>query len=290
MTRKSKKIKYCIGDVIAIPLSNGYVFARILNDCDLAVYEGITHSLEMPHDLPSRPIILYSAFVNSEIISGQWQIIGHVTAATADDDWAPPRYMPDLLTPDRHRIYYRGEILRATETEVCGLERNYMRFPKEVISEIERRLGLPPSHESKTPIVSIEQRMPETAPFANDDAAGWLAELEGVAAWTPVREALAKVADAVGYVEAPECKMAVAAAELVAGGLGCPYALLPETAQDFVDEAGRPTGDLVDLARTGVARIMRDSELRELWEESQLFQQWMAIMQDLLKRLSVEGT
>jgi hypothetical protein len=121
--------------------------------------------------------------------------------------------------------------------------------------------------------------------FENDDAGDWAFDLEeeGVKI---IESALNAVASE-DYVEAPECSCAIAAAEVVAAAVGRP------TSADTCDEveqflAGKPAigQDLVDLAKKAMARVLADdSELRELWEESDSFDEWKAIVTDLQARL-----
>jgi hypothetical protein len=123
--------------------------------------------------------------------------------------------------------------------------------------------------------------------FDNDDAHDWVYELEesGVDA---IHSALAEVIDGGGYVEAPECSMAIAAAEVVAAVLGRPTrAALPEGARSFLATRPPVDLDLADRARAAIDRVLApDSELRDLWEESDSFATWKRGLVELRSRLS----
>lgn len=124
-----------------------------------------------------------------------------------------------------------------------------------------------------------------TAAFDNDAASDWLAELEGTDDAGPVEEALRDVAENEGYVDADEAQPAVAAAEVVAAMRGRPSPDLPAEARAWAAGQGRPEAALVELARAAVARVRRDSELKELWEEGDP-SEWEGALDDLAGRLS----
>ncbi|MEU1439284.1 DUF4259 domain-containing protein [Streptomyces sp. NPDC005775] len=105
--------------------------------------------------------------------------------------------------------------------------------------------------------------------FDNDTAADFCGDLDEAAAGERegiVRGALTRVIDIVGYLEAPESEVAVAAAALVAGQwpggkpadpIYGPKELVPAL-----------TG-LRDLAREALDRVMTEpSELMELWADA----------------------
>ena len=109
----------------------------------------------------------------------------------------------------------------------------------------------------------------DVGPFDNDTAADFCGDLDEAAAGERegiVRGALTRVIDTVGYLEAPESDVAVAAAALVAAQ--CPGG---EPA-DPVYGPEEPLPDLTglrDLARQALDRVMTEpSELMELWAES----------------------
>jgi hypothetical protein len=121
--------------------------------------------------------------------------------------------------------------------------------------------------------------------FENDDALDWASELAGSSGVAAVEDALDLSATSAEYLEAPECSIGLAAAETVAAMNGKPAADLPDEVAAFARAAGRPTGSLVDAASSAVARVLEKSELRELWEESESYDDWRARLIDLQQRL-----
>ena len=123
-------------------------------------------------------------------------------------------------------------------------------------------------------------------PFENDDAGDWICELEDSNDFSVVEAALEAVArPGTDTLEAPDCSTAVAAAEVVAASLGHPVAGLPEEAVAWV--AGRKAAPprIVGLAKKALAAIKSKSELRDLWEESDGFDEWSKSVSDLEARL-----
>ena len=121
--------------------------------------------------------------------------------------------------------------------------------------------------------------------FDNDDAADWvyeLAESDG----TAVLAAALEGATSEGYLEAPVCAAALAAAEVVAALLGNAGKALPDEVRKWVaDNDAEVSHDLLALSRAAVMRVKENSELRELFQDSDDFQQWISLQDDLLKRL-----
>lgn len=128
-----------------------------------------------------------------------------------------------------------------------------------------------------------------TGTFDDDDAMDWLDSFEsdGPAA---IESALTTVTE-LGreeYLEAPEASHALAAAELVAAARGgevdrLPDAFRPRFAKhvDSINDA-----EFAALARKAVARVLRSSELKELWDDSG-DEDWEDGVRDLLERLKV---
>lgn len=128
----------------------------------------------------------------------------------------------------------------------------------------------------------------DAGPFDNDDAMDWVAELEAEgmpAAGGAIQAVLDHAVDE--YLEAPVASQALAAAEVVAALRGQPAPELPEDVQGWLAEhPGDPGDELVAAARAAVARVLRQSELAELWEESEEAGTWRAATEDLRRRLS----
>lgn len=121
--------------------------------------------------------------------------------------------------------------------------------------------------------------------FGNDDALDWLGELENADGVEPIAEAFEAVLEAEDYLEAPEASMGLAAAEVVAALRGRPADKLPEEVTAWVAGKKPPKPALVKKAQRVVKRILKDSELKELWAESEDSGKWQQEVESLLRRL-----
>src|SRR5262245_19426505 len=121
-------------------------------------------------------------------------------------------------------------------------------------------------------------------PFENDDALEWAAELEGADDPSALAEAFDAIpGEADENVEAPEASIALAAGEVVAALLGRPTSPLPEGVKTWVAGQRGVNPGIVKRAQRAVKRVVKNSELRELWEESDDFPKWQAAADGLLK-------
>ena len=125
--------------------------------------------------------------------------------------------------------------------------------------------------------------------FDNDDAADFLAEVTASGDVSLLREVIANVLSSTEYVEAPDACQAIVAAEAVAAALGRPTAAAQqeESLGAWVKRI-RPDVDatLVAEARDALSRILAaNSELRELWEDSDDFAEWRASVAELRQQL-----
>lgn len=125
-----------------------------------------------------------------------------------------------------------------------------------------------------------------TGAFENDDSADWLSELADAGDVSFLVRALSRVNDNEGYLEAPDCCLAIAAAEVVAAVRGRPAAGVPEEVRDFGDRTRLGVSlDLLAAARTAVQRVKTKSELRDLWDEAGA-DEWLGSIADLESRLA----
>lgn len=122
-------------------------------------------------------------------------------------------------------------------------------------------------------------------PFGNDSAADWAWELEDASDWSPVRSALDEALAAEGPIDEDVATFAIAAAEVVAHGLGraTQSDAYTEEVAAFVDRVGVPPEDLVGLALSALAVAAGpESELSELWDGSD---EWRAANERLVAAL-----
>lgn len=127
-----------------------------------------------------------------------------------------------------------------------------------------------------------------TGIFDNDGAGDFLSELtEAPNGWAIVRGALLSVAEAPAsdLVDAPECEMALVAAECVAVARGKPSAAPEVDLIQWCEEHPlKDSSKLAALAASAVRRIRTSSELKQLWEAGD-DREWGAVLADLEKRL-----
>src|SRR5262249_13924060 len=102
----------------------------------------------------------------------------------------------------------------------------------------------------------------------------------------PITQAFDAVLEADDYLEAPEASMGIAAAEVVAALLGKLAAKLPDEVTSWLVGKKPPKPALVKKAQRVVERILKDSELKELWAESEDSAKWQQEIEGLLQRLS----
>jgi hypothetical protein len=128
-------------------------------------------------------------------------------------------------------------------------------------------------------------------PFGNDDAADWASELEDSNDLSPIQAAVDAVL-AVGeeYLEAPEATVAVAAIDVLArmaGNFGERTSYTEAVDSWAEDLELTPSPELIDKALQAIDRILgENSELRELWEDSDDFEAWKVSMQTLRERVA----
>jgi hypothetical protein len=127
-------------------------------------------------------------------------------------------------------------------------------------------------------------------PFANDTASDWAYVLMDATDLSHIEATLDRVLDEPGsYLEAPDAEEAVAAVAVVAQLLGRspPITDAPEGLQAWITGVGvRPSPALLDKARRVLDRVVaEDSELAELWDDSESATAWRASMAAL--RLAV---
>jgi hypothetical protein len=122
--------------------------------------------------------------------------------------------------------------------------------------------------------------------FDNDDAGDWVWELANAEDTSILEKALSRVTDSYGYLEAPDCSIGIAAAEVVAALRKQPASKVPDEVAAFVTRVGSPpSDDLVSSALRALQRIKVKSELQELWDKSSSRDEWYQAVAELESRL-----
>jgi hypothetical protein len=125
-----------------------------------------------------------------------------------------------------------------------------------------------------------------TGNFENDDALDWLGDFSDEPSEELLFEAITEVNEVDEYLESPECSNALASAEIIALLKGFSASNLPEDVKELAEEIEfKPSAGLISESIKAIARIKSDSELKELWEETEHFDQWLSVIEDLEKRL-----
>lgn len=127
--------------------------------------------------------------------------------------------------------------------------------------------------------------------FENDSAQDFRMDLKEM---DPVllRNAIVHLADADSeqYLDADDCCAALVAAEFVAAAKGKPSEDLDPEDQQWIKTKGiaaMVTEESLDGAAVrAVERIRTQSELQELWEETDDFDAWFAVQEGLIRRLA----
>ena len=124
--------------------------------------------------------------------------------------------------------------------------------------------------------------------FENDEAADWVYEFEdrGAMAVVAALERVCELQDD-DYLQAPEASAAAAAAEIVAAARDGDLSRLPEPVQEAVAQQRQTLagGPLFESAQRAVARILQQSELKDVWKEGKDGHLWQSGMDSLSLRL-----
>ncbi|HEY6250450.1 MAG TPA: DUF4259 domain-containing protein [Candidatus Angelobacter sp.] len=121
--------------------------------------------------------------------------------------------------------------------------------------------------------------------FGNDDASDWVYDLEESNGADLLKEAFSDV-NAHSY-EATDCRIALAAAEIIAAAKGQPPTDLPEKARKWLGNQ-EEVEDIKALAKKAIAvvnKISVKSDLRDEWEESDSWHEWQQVVEGLRRRL-----
>jgi Domain of unknown function (DUF4259) len=125
-----------------------------------------------------------------------------------------------------------------------------------------------------------------TGSFENEDAQNFLRQLSSIGI-DDLRSILAHAADNDDYLEAPNCSVAVAAAEVVATAKGKPPQTVPREVAEWVGKIeGTPSSAMSELTRRAVDRVRTNSELKDLWLQAEGLNEWSAALRDLENRLA----
>lgn len=123
--------------------------------------------------------------------------------------------------------------------------------------------------------------------FENDDAADWVYELTESNGTELLTEAFSTV-EQMDFADAPDCCIALAAAEVVAAAKGKPSSDLPDEIRTWLDDQENIESfkKLDKRASKVTKKVQAKGELRDTWEESDDWHNWQVAVEGLLKRLA----
>jgi hypothetical protein len=118
--------------------------------------------------------------------------------------------------------------------------------------------------------------------FGNDDAADWTLDLQDAAAPADFLERTLHIAKRDGYMEAPDGCQLVAAAAVVAAACGRAPAGLSPGLGEWIRGKEAVLKYVAPAALAAIQRVRSDeSELRDLWQESDDFSAWSADLESI---------
>jgi hypothetical protein len=127
-----------------------------------------------------------------------------------------------------------------------------------------------------------------TGIFENDDSLDWIYDLADAGSLTHVSAALDLInRNKDGVPEVIDCRIALAASEIIAAMHGDPSPDLPEEAEEWIGDRILENEKLRSNAENAVGVILRKSELKEKMEHSVNYEKWQKEIQDLQKRLEI---
>jgi len=123
--------------------------------------------------------------------------------------------------------------------------------------------------------------------FDNDDAMDFIEQLLLVKDISSLSDALYKVVEPQRYLELPECYTALAAIALIAAMKDKDYSLLPDSAKRWASDMNSSINtQLIGLAQKAILAITTESELQNLWSNSDTYNNWTKVIDGLTERLN----
>jgi len=124
--------------------------------------------------------------------------------------------------------------------------------------------------------------------FENDESLDWIYDLADAGSLARVSAALDVVIRNRNEIpEVSDCRIALAAAEIIAALHGDPSPDLPEEAEEWIGDKILENENLRAKAEDAVGIILRNSELKEKLEPTLNFDKWQLGIQNLQKRLEI---
>ncbi|SFO42533.1 Imm26 family immunity protein [Nitrosospira briensis] len=122
----SKKQKYKVGQVLAIPLPDKrFAYGKVFNDLDVGVYDLLSDDIKPVEQVVKHKILFYSAVTSSAVKNGDFLVIGEQKFPDEESAWAPPMVMG--INPEDHsdgflHIAHKGDVRGASPEQATGLD------------------------------------------------------------------------------------------------------------------------------------------------------------------------
>jgi hypothetical protein len=131
-----KRQKRTVGAVVKIPFNGKwFTYGQILDDAEVVIFDARTDCELSMDEITNQPIICRVAVSNHAITKGRWLKVGKYPIS--EELKKPiPKYIQDILQPDRFEIYCDGMIRPSTREECIGLERAAVWEPEHVEERI----------------------------------------------------------------------------------------------------------------------------------------------------------
>lgn len=124
--------------------------------------------------------------------------------------------------------------------------------------------------------------------FENDAASDWLYDLEEAKNSNFLLKPIKAVNSARNKPDIDDCLEALAAAEVIAGARHEPPQAVPAIATKWIRRTGfSPNNATVKLAMSAVAKVGKDSELADIWQEGGKLTAWRRALENLNRRLDI---
>jgi hypothetical protein len=126
-----------------------------------------------------------------------------------------------------------------------------------------------------------------TGIFENDGAIDWLTDFIESPDIIKIKSALRLTGDAKDYPDALDCEEALAAAAVIISlKKGIALAGLPHKELESLKKTGfLLSEDLITPALISARHILQNSELKDLWEEDDLYNEWELSVKELIDEL-----
>lgn len=163
-----KKVKYRVGDVVAIPLARPgfFGYGRAYNDLHIGIIEHVTEGIASVDEVRQHPTVRVIAFDDEEIENGNWRIIGHLPFADVDAAWGPIRRSAGRM------VYDRGQVRPATDAESPERLEELINHDAEMIVDLVHSLcGVVREATQPQPTTPHEAPSASDVLFENDTAA-----------------------------------------------------------------------------------------------------------------------